>query len=157
MTKTIALTRGLVTLVDDEDFEWLSTMKWHAATHGSRGQWSAGAGHRTIRMHRLIMSAPVGMQVDHINGDPLDNRRCNLRLCTRRQNQGNRRSVSNCLGVKGVTLLRGAFVAAIRVHGKLKYLGAYKTKEDAARAYDRAAVQEFGTFAATNQDLKLVK
>lgn len=83
---SIPLTQGRVVLVDDEDYEWLSERKWHAhksSTHWYAACWIKG---KMIRMHRLITDAPDGLVVDHINGDTLDNRRCNLRICTTREN-----------------------------------------------------------------------
>lgn len=155
---TIALTQGLFATVDDTDLELVSRFKWYAAAHGSKGGHCAASGHKKVFMHRLIMNAESGQQVDHINGDPLDNRRSNLRVCNRMENQRNRRSVSNKLGLKGVNqTIYGRFFASIRINKKYKHLGMFKTKEEAALAYDAAAIEAFGKFAATNQQLGLIK
>jgi hypothetical protein len=108
---------------------------------------------RKGRLHRVIMDCPDGMTVDHINGDTMDNRRCNLRIATQSQNQMNRGS---CRGsssrYKGVShhKLTGKFTAQIRVDGKKRHLGLFASEEDAAKAYDDAAIEAFGEFARPN-------
>lgn len=103
--KSIALTRGKHALVSDEDFERVSQYNWQARPYGRR--WYASGRitgeRRTDTMHRFIMGAPAGMDVDHINGDGLDNRRENLRVVTRAENLANRGTFkNNKLGVRGV-------------------------------------------------------
>ena len=87
----IALTEGKYVIVDTADYAWLNQWKWCAARTGN--QWYAYRKHhgKTLCMHRLIMKPPTGMVVDHINGNGLDNRRVNLRICTQRQNNWNHR------------------------------------------------------------------
>ena len=107
--------------------------------------------------HRIVWLLLKGCwpdgQLDHINGDPLDNRIGNLRLCTHMQNQHNRKiSKNNKTGFKGVILRPcGKFEARITVAGKVKYLGRFITATEAAEAYDRVCVNEFGVFARPNQ------
>lgn len=106
-------------------------------------------------LHRLILNAPPGVQVDHENGDPLDNRRSNLRLCNRYQNAMNRGpSRYNKIGLKGVTKhptkSGGNYRAQIRSNGSWLSLGRFKTAEEAARAYDAAALIHHGEFARLN-------
>lgn len=98
------------------------------------------------------MDAPDGMHVDHINGDGLDNRRENLRVCSPMQNLWNSKKQTNTSGFKGVTKRASdkAFIARIRVNYKLISLGSFADPIDAAKAYDAAARAHFGEFARTN-------
>lgn len=148
--RSIELTRGYVAIVDEADFEWLSAFKWHVS--GPEGARYAKT-KRVLFMHRMIMNAPEGVFVDHANGDPMDNRRVNLRLCTRAQNQQNKcKSRRNRSGFKGVYLRSDGQVwrATIRHGGKTFALGKHLTAEAAARAYDAAAIAAFGEFARLN-------
>lgn len=154
--KQIPLTQGKVTLVDDEDFEYLNQWKWHAMADdytfyvGRKEGWPI---QKTIRMHRVITNAPGGMFVDHINGNGLDNRRSNLRLCTVAENnrniKGNHR---NTTGYKGVTWHKRdhVFIAQIRVNGKLFQVGRFSNALEAAKAYDKVAKEYHGDFASLN-------
>jgi len=100
-------------------------------------------------MHREIMGCPTKKQIDHINNDPLDNRRSNLRVCSHAENSRNRRMSSGKL--KGVLWKsKNRWQARIRVNGNLKVLGSYLSPQDAASAYDKAAVKYFGEFANIN-------
>jgi len=104
-------------------------------------------------LHRLIVGAPVGEVVDHINGDTLDNRRSNLRVCSRAENlwnAGKRRH--NTSGFKGVCFDKrdGRWYARIRAVGRVHDLGRYKTAEEAAMAYDAKAAELHGPFARLN-------
>lgn len=106
---------------------------------------------RTLYVHRLLL--PEGRDIDHINGDGLDNRRANLRAATRAQNMANSGSRRGSRSpYKGVTLHKktGQWFARIMVDGKAKYLGYYKDPEAAARAYDTAALEVWGEFAFLN-------
>lgn len=91
MTKEIQLTQGKVTLVDDEDYEWLSQWKW-CAKDGRNGNFYAfrASKNKSTYMHRLILDTPKGKVTDHINGNGLDNRRINLRICSYRENSHNK-------------------------------------------------------------------
>lgn len=147
--KFIALTKGAIALVDDEDFESLMRNSWHLQ---STGYAARGGGNRPyVLMHRQITKAPDDRDVDHANGDPLDNRRGNLRPCTAGQNQYNRRKSKN-RKYKGVFVRAGhkSFYAEIMTHGVRHHLGAFATDEMAARAYDAAAKAHHGSFARLN-------
>lgn len=152
--RTIPLTRGVEAMVDAADYGRLSAIKWHA--HECRGTFYAANGggkQGRVFMHRLVCDAPKGLQVDHINGNSLDNRRANLRPCVDQQNRWNRGARANSAsGIKGVMLCRrtGRWAAAITANGKRHYLGSYADQADAARAYDAAALHLHGAFARLN-------
>ena len=103
-------------------------------------------------MHREIMHAPKGMVVDHIDGNSLNNRRSNLRLCTVSQNHQNRRRTYGSSKYKGAwwDKRRNKWVAAITFKGKYIYLGFFDNEIDAGKAYDRKAAELFGEFAYLN-------
>jgi HNH endonuclease len=156
--KTIPLTKGQETIVDDEDFEDLSAYHWCAMKgrhnlYAVRASVSASGKRSLIRLHRQLLNAPVDMLVDHINGDGLDNRRQNLRLCTNRQNQQNQRWPRRSLSrFKGVTYDKRSrkWPAYIKTNGRMRGLGYFSTELEAAMAYNAAALVEFGEFAALN-------
>lgn len=103
------------------------------------------------RLSRLIMRPEDGLVVDHINGNPLDNRRANLRVCTVQQNNWNRkRRPGGRSRFKGVTRGTSGWIAFIAPNGSQKHLGTFATEEDAARAYDAAAAEAYGQFACLN-------
>jgi len=167
--KEITLTQGMVALVDDEDFEWLNQWKWcvNKKTYAKRAIYKNGE-IQILLMHRDIMNAQKGMQVDHIDHNCLNNQKSNLRLCNNSQNQMNCNTKGGKSKYKGVvlkiknrsqTLKNGKiktyyyskpFYAQITVNSKKKFLGYFKTEMQAAIAYDEAAVKYFGEFANLN-------
>lgn len=153
MTRIIPLTREKFAVVDDEDFPLLARFKWQAIISRNTfyARRNAGGG-RQIRMHRVILDAPTNLQVDHVSGDGLDNRRCNLRLVTHSQQQMNKRKSKGTPRFKGVKRQRGSgrWGARIKVGQKCIRLGTFESEEEAARAYDAAAVNHFGQFARLN-------
>jgi hypothetical protein len=154
VTREIPLSRGLVALVDDEDFDWLSQWKWFLNTHGYAARKTSGAGgvrRRDIFMHREILCPHQGLLTDHKNGDRLDNRRANLRMCSRRQNNCNRAPSSGreYLGVS-FDRTRGLWMARVSVNRRQTTFGRFATAEDAARAYDHHARILHGEFARLN-------
>ena len=151
--KQIALTRGMVALVDDADFEWLSRFKWHYAAAGYAAHRDGWKG-KIILMHRLIMKTPIGMECDHIDGRGLYNLRSNLRNCTSSQNRMNRGpQINSKTKVKGVTQHpNGKYRVKIQVQRKQIHLGYFCTLEDASAAYNKAAKQYHGVFAKLNQE-----
>lgn len=154
--KLIPLTKGYFTKVDDDDYERLASAKWYALVEKNghvralRGVW---INKKTILivLSRVVIGAPKGKCVDHINGDTLDNRKCNLRICTKAENQRNTRLYkNNTSGYKGVLRNGPYWRANIRVNKKAYNLGSYKTKEEAALAYNEGAKKFYGEFARPN-------
>lgn len=148
--KRIPLPRGGYALVDDADYERLCAYRWY--TNG-RGYVQRDDGKTTAYMHRIVMECPDGLEVDHINGDRADNRRANLRLCTRAQNTSYRthapRSSSGFFGVYW-RKDRERWLAQIDVGSKQIYLGLFTDPIEAAHAYDEASVRLRGAFATVN-------
>lgn len=144
--------------MDDEDFEKVSSFRWHARSRkgGKNRFYAAGRAKQDrekVYMHRIVMSPPPGKDVDHINGDGLDNRRENLRVCTRSENLRNRgKQANNTTGYKGVHFFKAArlFTASVQYDGKSFHLGYFKTALEAAKAYDEAARKIHGEFAQLN-------
>lgn len=162
MTKVIELNHGQLALVSDEDYDELIAIKWRAdykSGYGNGGNYlaiaSAGKTGSSQQMHREVMKKVLGRDlvkgecVDHINGNPLDNRRSNLRLASHAENNRNRKPLTG-RSLKGVTKENGRWRSRIVVDGKKQNLGTFDTSEAAARAYDAAAIQHFGAFAWLN-------
>lgn len=155
---SIELTQGKWALVDNCDLGMLAQYSWYCMNNKGRGFYAVsttghGVNRRRVFMHRLLVSAPPGMFVDHVNGDGLDNRRDNLRLATHKQNCRNQKVLTGKLSrFKGVTWLKGEGVwyAQIMCNKKNHNLGRFADEVEAARAYDAAAQQLFGEFARTN-------
>lgn len=159
--RTIPLTRGQFATVDTADYDWLNQWKWQAhwapsnrQFYAVRDEWMGNGKTRTIRMHRQIAGLVHGdkLDCDHRNMNTLDNRRENLRVATRSQNQANRGAQRNSTsGMKGVYWreLHKKWNASIRVNGRLLFLGNFQTKEEARDAYSSAAKLYFGEFART--------
>ncbi len=148
--KMIPLTNGFYAYVDAEDYEWLNQFHWRAYSAGYAGRWVKG---KLIYMHREIMRPPRGKIVDHINGNGYDNTRANMRNITRRQNMYNKgKHVGTSSIYKGVSYdkRRQQWYAAIRFGKERFYLGYFDTEAEAARVYDRKAVELFGEFAGLN-------
>ena len=157
------LPNGLVCLMDEVDFYAFRHL--HMSAHRPRSSLTSyvyghGPGMRTAPLHRLILDAPSGMEVDHINGNGLDNRRANLRLCTGSQNSCNKGlNRSNTSGFKGVTLDKksGRWHARIAVNGESRSLGFYGTPESAYEAYVQASKTLHGEFARHGRRLEATR
>ena len=156
--KEIILSQGKVALVDDEDYGLLNQFKWcaikqhrtfYAAKSVKRnGKWTSE------RMHRLFFDIPMGKEIDHIDHNGLNNQKSNLRLVTRQQNKQNASAwgSSKYLGVCVYKQEGCTYIAAhIQIDGKTKHLGLFKTEEDAALAYNRAAKEKYGEYANLNK------
>lgn len=147
----------LVALIDVGDVERVQGHSWGAWQYRSAGKLFVYAGAvidgKSVLMHRLLVDAPEGLLVDHKNHNTLDNRRSNLRACTRSQNQRNRRlNANSTTGVKGVRFDRssGRYIAEIRTGGERLHLGRFVDLDTAAEAYRRAAEQFHGEFACVS-------
>lgn len=142
--KMIPLTKGAVTIIDDEDFDFVSQWRWklHPQGYACRSTQVAGK-YVTLLLHRVIANTPVGLQADHINRDRLDNRRANLRNVSGSVNTMNQGlSPRNTSGHRGVTWdkARGKWQSKTKHLGRWVYLGRFDTAEQAAEAraaYDR--------------------
>lgn len=149
--KYIELTQGKRAVVDDDMFEELSKHKWHFGEGYARRAEYKNGWSRLVRMHHAVLPRPVNLFVDHINGDKLDNRRCNLRLVTKSQNMmnvGNRANTKS--GFKGVSLFQKGWKAYINKDRKQIHLGCFNTPEKAAQAYNDAALKYHGEYARLN-------
>jgi len=152
--KEIQLTRGSIALVDDDDFEWLSRFSWRLDSYGYAMRTTArtNSGRTSALMHREILGLfkGDGLCCDHINGDKLDNRRANLRVCSTSDNNRNQRlSKDNTSGFKGVCWNKQSkkWQANITVNWKQKSLGLFATPSQAHDAYQKAAIEFHGDFA----------
>ena len=139
MAKRITLSRGLTAIVDDEDYDHVAQYKWYASVQRDKfyvRRSSPGNTNYKIYLHRYLMEPPKGFVVDHINGDPLDNRKVNLRVVTVKENNDNQKKQRESeSGYRGVyRQSRNTWVAVY----KRRRLGVYATKE--------AAAQRFGTY-----------
>lgn len=153
--KEIVLSTGEVVVVDDHDYGQLSKFKWNSRKgYPIRSQRLRANGKsikKTITMSRQIVGCPDGLVVDHIDGNPLNNRRENLRICTLRQNLLNRRSVSKTSKFKGVCWSgrERKWRATIRHHRHIT-IGYFASEKEAAKAYDAMAIKSFGEYAWLN-------
>jgi hypothetical protein len=159
MTITIPLTKGYSAVIDDCDASLVLAHKWHAITstigildrvYAATNLPRNSGRPRQLLMHRLIMSEPVGMDVDHRNHDGLVNCRFNLRVATRAQNLGNRRAGANPHGFRGVVCLKGRFYGRITLNKKDIYTKQCADAVSAAHAWDELARETWGEFAFQN-------
>jgi hypothetical protein len=143
----ISLTRGMAAIVSDADAKMLARYKWYATPAGGTFYAASAINGKTVYMHRLILDASTGDYVDHANGDGLDNRRENIRLCTQSQNMAN----SNLSRVSSTSGKRGVYKHGRRwrvvVGGRNNYIGTFSTLEEAVSARNDAAVRLWGEFA----------
>lgn len=165
MSKIIPLTKGVFAVVDEEDYERLTgftpqittrndtpkTYRWYFSNNGGAYATYGGRINKThVAMHRLIMNAPDHLEVDHINGNRLDNRKENLRLATRSENQRNTQKSKRGITskYKGVCYDKKQGQYKAEINGK--FLGYYNSELVAATAYDKAANEMYGKFAKCN-------
>lgn len=145
------LGQGRVALVDDADLPLLSGYRWHLSRRGYPRAYLPGTKGRTVNLHQLLRAPDGSGYRDHVSGDPLDNRRVNLRPCTVEENNRNRRAHrNNKTGFKGVSAFGTGFRAVIHQGRKQIYLGTFPHVLLAALAYNAAATALHGPFARLN-------
>lgn len=158
-TRKIPLTQGKFAIVDAEDYERINRYKWYAQrrvqTYFAARTASCHNGKRgaTLLMHREILRAAKDVEVNHRNGEGLDNRKANLRICTHAQGNFAQRKQENTTSIfKGVSWYRAGskWEADITHKRKQFHLGYFDDEREAARAYDRKAKELFGEFARLN-------
>lgn len=151
--KLIPITGGLSTLVDEADYDYLNSFRWCLADSRWNYYVAGYVNGSKQSLHRFILNAPPGTQVDHVNHNGLDNRRCNIRLASASQNAANRRPQSGSSRFKGVTR-SGSKLPLWRVYitanRKRLYLGTFADEIEAAKAYDAKAKELYGEFALLN-------
>lgn len=154
---SIRLTRGLVATFDACDLGLVAPFAWSAAQGAGGGGFyaartsRAGGQARRLFLHRLILQAGPHEFVDHRDGDKLNNRRSNLRICDAAGNARNRGMArNNSSGFKGVHSTDGKFVAQISLNRRRIYIGSFDTAVEAARAYNSRAIALHGEFARLN-------
>lgn len=144
----VTLTKGQVATIDAADVHLVEGRNWYALAVAGGGFYAAREHDgKMLAMHRHITAAPKGKDVDHANRDTLDNRRANLRVCTRSQNRANSAARPSKTGVKGVWERGGRYMASVQKAGRTRHLGPFDTVEAASAAYLAAATDLFGEFA----------
>lgn len=145
--------RRVKVMVSDEDYELVKQYNWQVSPENCVAGHTVGGSKQRILMHRFIMNAPRHLEVDHINGDRLDNRRSNLRLCTSSENKMNRGiRCDTKSGYKGVSWhkQRNKWTARIKAGNTYKHLGLFDDVKEAALAYNQASLKYHGEFAWLN-------
>jgi hypothetical protein len=144
--KILTTVTGHKIILDDEDYEWAVQFTWWI-DHGYAVRWNSEQ-QRHTRLHRELLDASPGTEVDHQNHNRLDNQRANLRLVTGTQNRKNRKG--SRIGLKGAYRRpNGTWQAMIQTEKKRRWLGNFRTEREAGIAYDLAAVKYFREFAST--------
>ena len=146
--KYIVLSQGKEAIVDDEDYDLISSHKWSFDGNYAIRMVRLDGKQRCVLMHRVLNNTPKGKHTDHINGDKLDNRRENLRVCTSSQNHMNKISKRGTSKYKGVYKEKRRKGWIVRI--KRIYIGEFSCEIEAAKAYNEAAIREFGEFARLN-------
>jgi len=157
--REIPLTRGKSALVDGDDYHRLRNFKWHAWDSSSGvyygRRWRAGSGKRRQILvalhHEVIGKPPKGREVDHINGNGLDNRKANLRFCSHAENMRNRKRDAGKLLPKGLRERHSKFQARITINGSLLTLGTFESVLQAVEAYNNASVKYRGEFGRLSE------
>lgn len=154
--RAIPLNHHKFALVDTGDLPLVSHIRWHCRPYNANGhtydKWSVRAAKPRVLMSRVITGASIGVVVDHKNGNPLDNRRENLRVCSSKMNAANQVKQKRVTSsrFKGVTRRGKRWEAHLKFNQKYIYLGSFSDEGDAALAYNKAAVERWGEFANLN-------
>jgi len=151
--KLIPLTQGKFAIVDAEDYDWLVQYKWHCRHNRNKFYAYRNKARKTISMHRQLIGDTNALLVDHIDGNGLNNRKSNLRICTAAQNTYNKHPRSNSHSrYKGLTWHKRnkRWEVQIIKSSKRTFIGSFDNELNAAMAYDRKAEQLFGEFAYLN-------
>ena len=156
--KQISLTKGQFTIVDNEDFERLNQYKWFCSNRGyvcrNKKLGYGKFNRKTEWMHRLIINTPENMYTDHINGNKLDNRKSNLRICIKSENNRNvNKRKNNTSGYKGVFFNKVWKTWFVKLTIGKKYITGgktYKNPKEAAIRYNKLAKKYYGEFASLN-------
>lgn len=156
---TIALSSGDLLLFDEVDRAFVERYRWyadrgHSTLYAKTNVLGENGRRTTAYLHRLLLSAPKGLVVDHINHNGLDNRRGNLRLGTQGQNLANLQSLArNTSGARGVAWDKSInrWRARINIGGRQHFLGTYKEFDEAREAYNRAAIAAWGKWFAVRE------
>lgn len=151
----IPLSKDKVAIVDKDDFFELIKYKWYFNKgYAARDLWLGDKKKKTLLMHRTLMKTPNGYDTDHINQNKLDNRKSNLRICTRSQNSVNKGlQKNNKSGYKGVHFFKQTkrWMATIYINKKRVHLGYFSKAEEAAKVYNKALKEHYGSFALLNK------
>ena len=147
--KVIKLTQGYSTIVDDKDFYIVKKYKWHAENHLESIRVYGWVDGKSVTLSNLLLNPQKGMEVDHINGNPLDNRRENLRVCTHAENMFNKKIYkNNSSGIKGIYFdnRKNRWCAQLIKNNKKVFRKTYKSKTEASEGYKNAAHLYFGKY-----------
>jgi hypothetical protein len=147
----VPLTQGYEAIIDAADVPLVEGFNWNAGFGGNNVYARRTVGNSCVLLHRAIMKEPFGLSIDHIDGDGLNNRRCNMRIATHSQNMHNMRiNKANTSGLKGVDLVSGKWRARIKLNGNRIYLGQFASPEEAHAAYCAASEKYHGEFGRTS-------
>lgn len=153
--KVIPLTQGKEVIVDDEDYEYLNQWKWFFKKgYPARNITISKNKRKTIFLYNILLNPEPGYIIDHIDGNPLNNLKSNLRLTTKSQNNQNRtKSKFKSSKYKGVSWYKklNKWRAFISVNYKFKHIGLFESEVDAAKAYNTAALTYFKDYAKLNK------
>lgn len=155
-TCRIYFNSGTSFIIDASDFTEVSQHNWFEERNGYPSyntSRKSPEGRRRVTLHRFLMKPQVGVDIDHISGDRLDNRRCNLRVCSHQENMFNQKTRNtNSSGFNGVSFQKsaGKYAAYINQNEKKYHLGLFDTAEEAAAVRDKAAAKLYREFARFN-------